>query len=459
MSSPTTKCPKLPTVGEVQDKLPETLKAMGFSGECKKNAATAFAAGSTSANVDTPIGAAGAQASFVAGATQMEEKNCGQFLANLNETSTKLSNINCTIQDNQSKSSITQSGTATILLQTEAPNDEQLAILEKVQEGQTKNLALANANYQAYIISPGFSPTNAPFFQKLISDSNASLQETSDKISPSINITNSKILNVTNMTLASKVEMSSNQVTAINEDIKAVATQAAEQKMRQTLGVTALTPEAKQIIQNKIESNTLLQKSSIQSTIKSVSLVQTSDNNIKIINKGGGDLNIENTTISNNLVMDLVNKAIMSNGNSAASQVVTEILNEQTSEQISEGKSAGMDDLGKVLGEANSKALETGKVKMTMGSVVALGLVVLLVLGGGGLVIKKIKGTFTKYIFLTVAVVGIIVSVIGKVKDPDNVLMIVIGILLLVSGSGLGVYTLFKKKRTLPGAGRYRLRY
>jgi len=454
MSGTTSKCNKPPTIGEVQDKLPETLDAMGFNAECKKRATSAFASGATSANLDTPFGSAGGQASFTAGANDMEESGCGQFLANLNDTSTNLSNINCTIQDNQSKASITQSGTATILLETQAPTPEQLAILDKVREGQAKNLALAKANYQAYIISPGFSKTNAPFFQKLISDSDASLQETLGKISPSINIKNSKILNVTDMTLKSEVEMSSTQVAAISENIKAVAKQAAEQKMKQTLGVNALTPNAKQLIKNKIENNTLLQKDSIQSTVKSVSLEQTSDNTIKIINKGGGDLNIENSTISNNLVMDLANKAIMSNGNSAASQVVTEIINDQTSKQISEGKSAGQDDLARELGEANAKAIDSGKVKMSMGAVIALGLVVLLVLGGGGLIIKNVKGTFTKYIFLIVALIGIFVGVVGKGKDPDNVLMIVIGSILLVSGSGLGIYSLVKKKKKLPGGLR-----
>jgi hypothetical protein len=61
---------------------------------------------------------------------------------------------------------------------------------------------------------------------------------------------------------------------------------------------------------------------------------------------------------------------------------------------------------------------------------------------------------FTKYIFLIVALIGIIVGVVGKGKDPDNVLMIVIGSILLVSGSGLGIYSLVKKKKKLPGGLR-----
>ena len=172
-----------------------------------------------------------------------------------------------------------------------------------------------------------------------------------------------------------------------------------------------------------------------------------SDNEIKIINKGGGALIIEGSTVSNNLVQDLVNTAILNNGNSAASQVATEIITEQASKQLSEGKSAGQEDLARELGEANKKAIDSNKTKMSPVALIALGLLVLLLLGGGGFVVKKVKGAITKYIFLTIAVAGIIVGVVGKGKDPDNVLMIVIGAVLTVCGLGLGIYSLVRKNK------------
>jgi len=183
--------------------------------------------------------------------------------------------------------------------------------------------------------------------------------------------------------------------------------------------------------------------------------VQGQDNEIKIINKGGGALIIEGSTISNNLVQDLVNTAILSNGNSAASQVATEIITEQASKQLSEGKSAGQEDLARELGEANAKAIDANKAKMSPVALIAFGLLVLLLLGGGGFAIKKVKGAITKYIFLAIAVAGIIVGVVGKGKDPDNVLMIVIGAVLTVCGLGLGIYSLVRKRKLPGGLRRY----
>jgi len=455
MSGATSKCEKNPTVGQVKDKLPETLKAMGFDAECTKRATSAFAAGSASVSADTPLGAAGAQTSFQASANDMAESGCGQFVANLQDVSTRLANLNCTIQDNQSSSSVTQTGTATIRLETQAPTGEQLAILEQARAGQQASVDLAKANLSAFLISPGFSESRVPFFQKMIDDSQATLQETLEKISPPIKIIDSQVLNISNQTLKSEVTMSDTQETQIQEDIKAVATQAAEQKLRQQLGVNALTPNAKQLVKSKVDNNTLLSKQNIQSTIKSVSLVQGQDNEIKIINKGGGALIIEGSTISNNLVQDLVNTAILSNGNSAASQVATEIITEQASKQLSEGKSAGQEDLARELGEANAKAIDANKAKMSPVALIAFGLLVLLLLGGGGFAIKKVKGAITKYIFLAIAVAGIIVGVVGKGKDPDNVLMIVIGAVLTVCGLGLGIYSLVRKKKLPGGLRRY----
>jgi hypothetical protein len=229
---------------------------MGFDAECTKRATSAFAAGSASVSADTPIGSAGAQTSFQASANDMAESGCGQFAANIQDVSTRLANLNCTIQDNQSSSSVTQTGTATIRLETQSPTGEQLAILEQARAGQQASVDLAKANLSAFLISPGFSESRVPFFQKMIDDSQATLQETLEKISPPIKIIDSQVLNISNQTLKSEVTMTDTQETQIEEDIKAVATQAAEQKLRQQLGVNALTPNAKQLVKSKVDNNT-----------------------------------------------------------------------------------------------------------------------------------------------------------------------------------------------------------
>jgi hypothetical protein len=441
MSGATSKCNKEPTVGDVEDNLDQTLKAMGFDAECTKSARNAFATGSASLSASATLAELNTQASFTASANEMAENGCGQFSANLINVSTKLSNINCTIQDNQSTSSVTQTGTSTIRIVTQAPTGEQLKSLEQIAIRQQDSVD------KLVQIAATVPEENREFFQKMLANAQATLQETLDKMTPDLTIIDSKVLNISNQTLKSEVTMTDDQVTQIQKDITDVATQAAEQKMRQDVGVNALSPNAKQLIQERIQKNTLLREDNIQSTIKSVSLVQGQGNTIEIINKGGGDLIIEGSTISNNIVQDLVNTAILNSGNSAASQVVAEIITEQASKQISEGKSAGQEDLARELGEVNRKAIGENKSDVGAGGVIAFGLLVLLLLGGGGFAIKKVKGAITKYIFLAIAVAGIIVGVVGKGKDPDNVLMIVIGAVLTVCGLGLGIYSLVRKTK------------
>lgn len=441
MSGATSKCNRQPTVGDVEDNLNETLKAMGFDADCTKKARSAFTSGSASVSGDILVAELNGQASFTASANEMAENGCGQFLANLTDVSTKLANINCTIQDNQTTNSITQTGTSTIRLKTVAPTGDQLKSLEEIAARQQETVdKLAR-------MAGSVPPENQPFFEKILANAQATVDETLEKMSPTLTLRDSKVLNISNQTLKSEVSMTDEQVTDIQKNLRDVATQAAEQMMRQDLGVNALSINAKQLIQEKIKKNTLLQTENIQSTIKSVSLVQGQDNTIEIINEGGGDLTIEGTTISNNIVQDLVNTAILNTGNSAASQVVAEIITEQSSKQISEGKSAGQEDLARELGEANRKAIGENKSDVGAGGVIAFGLLVLLLLGGGGFVVKKVKGAITKYIFLTIAVAGIIVGVVGKGKDPDNVLMIVIGAVLTVCGLGLGIYSLVRKNK------------
>ena len=394
--------PDKQTVPDYFSKATDLAKSTGMNATCVQAAQSSGSSGSVSANIDTPFGSAGGQASYLQYKRNMAQSGCGQFALNLSNTMNDVSTINCTIQKNSTEVDAGQisgnSLTYKTLPLTTAEQTNQSKISQAIITAQTNIMQLA--------ANPNLSPQQ---IQKL-TQLNQSAMDTYKIIlatySRDVNITNSTINQTVISHLASGISITDAAASTIADKQSTVAQSTAENKLAQDLGVDALSPESKSVIQQNIKNNQYFSNQNVQDTVNKVKLTQGTNNSISITVPG--NINITNSTISQSIAADMVVKALIGNATNAGLQVVSDITSSAVGTIASNGKSAGSDALIKEMGKANAAAIAAGKVSYGMGGLMALIIIVILGLGFG--VVKTGSAVMNNSIFI-IALVSIVVGI------------------------------------------------
>lgn len=404
-------------------KASDLAKSTGMNSTCQQAASSSGSSGSVSAGVSTPFGSAGGQASYQQYQRDMAQSGCGQFALNLSNMMNDMSTINCAIQSTNNTVNSQQVSGNSITYTTIPLTPEE----EQNKQKLSQQIIDAQATTMRLVANPNLSPEMQ---QKLIDLNNSSInvfQSILDTYSRDINITNSTITQSIVQRLAAAISITAEQAKTIAAKQATIAQATAENKLAQDLGVDALSPDSRSVIQQNIQNSQYFSDQNVQNTVNSIKLSQTGTNTLSLTVPG--NINIKDSTISQSIVADMIVKALIGNATSTGLQIASQITSDAAGTIASDGKSKGSDALIAEMGKANAAAISAGKVDMGMGSLGIFIIVVILVLGFG--VVKTGSAIMNNFIFV-MALVSIVVGIIFVIKS--GVGNKVIGSLLLLFG-------------------------
>lgn len=369
MSTQNTKCSKQKSVNGAKQDLAEVMRAMGMDQSCKQMAETAFAAGSTAGSVSGGWGAAEANVSaqFQAAAGKTTNEGCKQSLLNLSTSLSNFQSLSCSLQESSETVDIGSFNQLTIDIENESPEkDEAMTqMLNEMIKRQQETYNTSATNLSDYVKNnPNPNQNTIDTLKYLVDNATSALAKTQKTLSGGdITITGSTIKNFSGSTISSTVSVVGTQKTAATKDLTNQITQAAAQQLKSVLGVNALSQSASQAITQQVTDNKNLIDNTIQATTRGVSVKNDGGGKITIINKTGGNIILDNVELNNEFLPKIVAGSMFSAGQAAANDIVARVLADQSSKQLLEGKSAGLNDLARELGKANTDAIDTTMTK------------------------------------------------------------------------------------------------
>lgn len=368
MSTQNTKCSKQKSVEAARQDLAQVMKAMGMDQTCKQMAETAFAAGSAAGSVSGGWGAAEANVSaqFQAAAGKTTNEGCKQTLLNLSNSLSNFQSISCSLQESSETVDISEFDHLSISIQNESPETDEATkqMLNDIIARQQATYDKAVENATKYAMNGGTNDSSINTLNKIVENARSALDKTQKTLrGGDITIRGSTIKNTSGSTISTTVSMSGEQKNAVKRDLTNQIKQAAEQKLKTELGVNSLSPNATGAIIQQMTDNKDLIDNTIQATTRGVSVKNDGGGNITIINKTGGDIILNDVDLNNEFLPKIIANSIFSTGQAAASDIAARVLADQSSKQIADGKSAGLNDLARELGKANTDAIDTTMTK------------------------------------------------------------------------------------------------
>ena len=365
MTVGTQSCP-CPTYQDLSDNTPELAESMGLSDQCVQTASntnTAAQASITGFSLKL-LGGFHGQGSIQTMNDEMTSAGCGDFFLNVQDIVTNNSSIACTLLNASVESSITATANAEIHITTTPLTQIDQRIANNIVDNIT-DLAIASGNAK---------------YTKVI-------EKTIKSLCGVLNVITNRTVNLTDVTLENNVNQTINQVSSLTvgqeqslaNDYSNISRASAVQSLQNTLGVRALSPNTRSIVDNKINQNFSNIITNINNIIQTNNVNVSSDGTINI--SAAGNIDIDSSTISNNIEIEIITQAIQKSAIGQGVDIAATIINEATSDTKSENVSKGIEDLAEALGDANAKAIEAAGVA----NIMSTGFILMAVFGFGAL--------------------------------------------------------------------------
>lgn len=421
--------PDKQTVPDYFAKATDLARSTGMDATCQQAAQSSGTNFAASVSGSSIIADVGAQVSGGTYQREMAQSGCGQFALNLSNMMNDISTINCAIQSTDNTVNSSQVSANSITLKTIPLTPEEEANKQKISQ----QIIAAQATAMQLVANPNLKPEQQ---QKLIDLNNSAItafQAILDTYSRNVTIDNTVIKQDITQKLAAAISITSDQAKTIAAKQASVAQATAENKLAQDLGVDALSPESKSVIQQNIKNNQYFSDQNVQNTVTSIKLSQTGTNSFDL--SVPGNLKISNTTISQSIVADMIVKALIGNATTVGVQVVSDITSSAAGTIASNGKSDGSNALIAEMAKANAAAIQAAKAQWGGGLLGGMFIFILLI---GFAVVKTGSAIMNNSIFvmsLASIIVGIIwvtnSAVVNKVLGS---LLILLGIAGIVFG-------------------------
>jgi hypothetical protein len=383
MSSPiSAECNKPLTGQSLKNNTSQLADAMGLNETCKQKANNEFSTGSISGSISIPFAKMSAQAGFTQSNNSMAQSGCGQFFLNAQNMMTSTQNINCTL--NSSKSSVSTNASAnTKIIFDNTWTPEHAAAQAKLQKlAQEAYDTLITVTIPTLLIKGvPLKTTNA--LQSAAKENIASYNP------PSLNVRNSTIKAVSKMDIKTVNNLEQSLKNQIVDNFKKAATSTATNHIESTLGTGALSPNVKSLIQKNIDDQAENYNNTVNTTLANTNVSSTANNEIKFLSSG--EINIEDTTIDSETVVNMATSAIVKNAAGAGITAATNIINDATDSTSSKSNSAGINDLANALAniqEKQEKAPNEGS-GFPWYVYLIIGIIVLGIIGGGMYAVKN----------------------------------------------------------------------
>ena len=424
--------PNSMSLKDYMSKTADLAAATGMGDKCVKAAQTEATAASVSASASIGFAEASAQASFQHSSTAMAEAGCGQFALNSQKQLNEMKNINCTIKATNNSVNAEQVSGNSLNIKTLPLTPDEIANKAKLEQQlvDLQKLPFALA------MNPNIDSKTQKTLLALNEQSIKTTKALLDSYKRDINITNSNIIQSIVAKQASSISLSTSDIKSIVSSQKAIAKTTAENKLTQQLGVAALSPNSKSIIDSTIENSSTFTDQNVTNTINSIKMTQTSSNTLEL--SAPGNINITNSNITQSIVADMVVKALVSNSFQSGTQVANDFVSEASASIASDGKSAGAEALVEELGKANAAAISAAKVSGMSGAIFAVVIVLFLAVGFGA--VKSAGSMMMNNAVLIMGIVSIVAGIIYATKSGvGNKILGVIMVVLGVAGLGFGV--------------------
>ena len=373
-------CPELP-VSPTSESLGSIAEGMGMNQSCDQDETDTQAAGEVSASVNSGFGPkASANASFLANAHHQKTSGCAQRTAQVSSFNSNKNAVACSMVNIDNNTYMNTSEVQNISLNAMGPSQSMVNLVQNLNqtciqmEGQ---LGLKGLN------------SLIPFCSK---DSISKLYE---ELSSNITINNAKITN--EMRNTGKVQAKTNSDNIQNTAATFVNTvkQATSATLQNMIGSNALPLNTNQLIDQKVLDNQNIINDAITQISQSASLSNQSGQSITM--NTTGNIDIENTTIDNNMINNLSASSMVKSATRIGQQIASSIAADMDNTTTNKNTIAGEDAVINALGKANTDAI--GELaKIDAGSwnnlYIAIAVIVgIIVIGGGIFGVIKMSGS------------------------------------------------------------------
>lgn len=380
------ECSK-PLTGESLKNNTSTLAdSMGLNQVCKQKAGNEFSTGSISGSVSVPFAKLSAQAGFTQSNNSMAQAGCGQFFLNAQDMMTSAQNISCSLNSTKSSVSTNASANTSISFNNSWTDTHatQMAALQK--NAQQAYNTLETVTVPMLILKN--VPQNT--IQTLLDSAKANIESYNP---PPLLVKNSIIRAVSKMDIKTVNNLDQTLKNQVVDNFKKTAIASATNHIQSTLGVGALSPNIKSVISKHINDKSQNYSDTVNTTLSNTNVSSTSSDSITF--QSSGEIDIENTVIDAETVINMATSAVVKNAAGAGITAATNIINDATDDSDTTTKSAGIAELAKQLANIQ-KSQETG--------------------AGSG-------SGFPWYVYLIIGIIvlGIIGGVMYAIKNSDKI--------------------------------------
>jgi len=339
--------PKPQTPVQATQNLNKLLTSFGASQNCEQAIASKVAehssSGGFSGNTQMGFGFLGSMSmsgNYQSSGSEvdhfLQQSGCGNLLVNSKTVMDSLTNINCTLNQSSSTSSIATSANCSITIKIVQSKDFVSRIMQQNDVTQQRMMQ-AMTNLAAL---PPNSPAIA-FTQNLLDSLQKQYDSNLKLLNGTINITGSTITVQAN-TKVKQINSNTSQVLAsVAQDYTNVVSATAQQTMSQNGGFDATTGAIKSLIQSEVQNQQQNIKSDINQVLTSTNLNVLSASSIVITAPQA--ITLTNSTLSASGIIDIVSTSLTTSAMSSGVQIAQKLMATMDTTQLTQQTNAGME--------------------------------------------------------------------------------------------------------------------
>lgn len=396
-----------PTINDMFETASDLSDKLGADTKCRKfdNKSTYDQSASGGASAGLFGGSLiGASASFktnlLVNMNIAEQEGCGSILVTAGNVLQTSQQLQCVINNSMTSTTsvANMSNVVTIVGQPLTPaQDANLATLLSNQ-----NTKLAEANAQAskdwitLLTTPGITSDKLAYFQTFQNNAitlmKTAFADQTALYTRNITLNETKILQSVSGTIKTECKLSSDDITKIEALSQKIAKDVASQSIAQTMGVSAQDPNLKQAVSNNKQISENLSAQKINTLVANAQSSLSVSNGITITT--AGNINLNDVTFDQNIVVSMITSAIMGTAISTGLQAASAMTTDTQSVQAIATTVKGLEDYINAI--SNLGNLPTpppapqGSTSSTIGLYIFL--IILCIVGAGGAYLYYTQG-------------------------------------------------------------------
>lgn len=334
-------CPKA-NFKNATENISNMAQAMGMDQTCKMATETSQANGSAHGNISLgPFLKGNVGAQFMSSSSKNSSEGCAQRILNVTRQTTDIQNIQCQINRLKVNQNKTIKGNVSIIFTVSTDGRDTIErIINKAFDNQA---ALSNIqNLEIYKMQRRDAAEALRQAQALM------VTTISGNTFTASSTINDETINVVEN--ESALELVSQHMADLKTEV--------ENELLTDLGTGALTPNINEVINNEVANNLKNISSAILETTSTTDINIDSNNRIEITVPFG-------TTFTNNVVdasniMTIVTSSLVKSRNQMAANIKNKIISDAFSDSTTTTTVAGLDEIVRLMGEANVNYAKTG---------------------------------------------------------------------------------------------------